>query len=168
MRIDPRRGALSGRVTWNLGGGVYAKAFGLAGDDLWARAEDGQLLRFDAHTGARTGRAAGPPGVGNLAVIPGEGVIVATEDGTLTRIDASSGRARWTVRLADVQVIEHGSGRTARTIAIVDDTVWTLTEPGMRGTERLTAVDLATGRKLRTTAMNDPGAGWPKAIGDDL
>ena len=39
---------------------------------------------------------------------------------------------------------------------------------GLRGTERLTAVDLATGRTLTATALKDPGAGWLKTIGDDL
>jgi outer membrane protein assembly factor BamB len=168
IRFDPRRRAESGRVKWNFGDGVFAKAFALAGDDLWARAEDGRLLRFDAHTGARKGRASSPAGVGNLAVIPGAGVVVGTEDGTLTRIDASSGRARWTTRIADIQVTEHGSGRTARTVAIAGGTVWALTEPGLRGTERLTAVDLATGRTLTATALKDLGAGWLKPIGDDL
>jgi len=45
VRYDLRRGD-AGRVTWNFRDGAFARAFGLAGDDLWVRAEDGQLLQF--------------------------------------------------------------------------------------------------------------------------
>jgi outer membrane protein assembly factor BamB len=168
VRVDPRRGAVAGRVSWGFGG-VYAKSFGLAGDDLWARAEDGRLLRFDAHTGARTGRADGPPGIANLAVIPGTGVVVAGEDGTLTRIDAPSGRVRWSARpAAGAGAPSAGSGRTQGTITISGGTVWTLVEDSLRATEALAAVDLATGRTLTATALKDPGAGWLQPVGDDL
>ena len=116
VRIDPRRSAVAGRVSWNFGGGVFAGEFGFAGDDLWVRADDGRLLRFDARTGARASRAAGPPGRASLAVIPGAGVVVGGEDGTLTRIDASTGRGLWTTRLADTHP---ASDRRDRTIAVV-------------------------------------------------
>ena len=168
VRIDPHTGGVAGRVKWTFGEGIFAKAFGLAGNDLWARAEDGQLLRFDARSGVRTGQATSPGGPANLAVIPGAGVVVANQDGTLTRIDAPNGRARWTTRVANVQRSEQGSGRTERTVAIAGGTIWVLTEPGLRGTERLTAVDLASGRTLSSAALKDVGAGWLKPIGDDL
>jgi outer membrane protein assembly factor BamB len=168
VRYDLSRGAVAGRVTWNFAGGAFARGFGLAGDDLWVRAEDGQLLHFSAHTGERLGRASSPHGVATLAVIPDTGVVVANADGTLTRIDASNGRVRWTAHPAEGSAMQTGSGRTDGTVAIAGRTVWAFTLDGRRGTERLTAIDLATGRTLTATALNDLGAGWMKPVGDEL
>jgi outer membrane protein assembly factor BamB len=166
VRIDPRRSAVAGRVSWNFGGGVLAGTFGLGGDDLWVRADDGRLLRFDARTGARAGRASSPRGRASLAVIPGAGVVVGGEDGTLTRIDASTGRALWTTRLADTQP---AYDRRDRTIALVGGAVWALSENSARGTERLTAVNLANGRTLSTATLKDSGgAGWLTPIAGKL
>ena len=167
VRYDVRSGATE-RVTWNLEGGAFARTFGLAGDDLWVRAEDGQLLHLDAHTGARKGEASSPAGVATLAVIPDSGVVVANADGTLTRIDGSNGCVRWTARPAAGSTGETGSGRTEGTVAVAGDTVWALAQDAQRGTERLTAVDLGTGRTLSTTALKDFGAGWLTPVGDGL
>jgi outer membrane protein assembly factor BamB len=168
VRVDLRRGAVAERVMWNFEGGIFARTFGLAGDDLWVRAEDGQLLRFGAHTGARKGRASSPPGVATLAVIPDSGVVVANADGTLTRIDASNGRVRWTARPAEGSASEVGSGRKEGTVAIAGGRVWALTQDNQRGTERLTAVDVGTGRTRTATALKDLGAHWLTPVGDDL
>lgn len=169
VRLDPRRGAITGRVKWNFGANAFARAFGLAGDHLWVRAEDGTLLRFDAHTGARTGQASGPPGPANLAVLPDGGVVVGNEDGTLTRIDGSSGRARWTVRPAVPDVAgEHGSGRMFRPIVIAGGAAWVLSQDSQRVSERLAAVDLATGRTLTAAALKDYGADWLTPIANQL
>ena len=168
VRVDPRSGAVAGRVKWRFGDGVYARAFGLAGDDLWARAEDGRMLRYDAHTGDRTGQATSPPGAANVAVIPGDGVVVGNEDGTLTRIDASNDRTLWSTRPAEGSPISPGSGRAGRPIAILGGTVWALSVNSRRATERLTAVDLADGRKLASAGSEDFGADWLEPIGTDL
>ena len=165
VRIDPRRGAVAGSVRWNLEGGVFAEQFGLAGDDLWVRGDDGQLLRLDARTGARVGRSASPPGRASLAVIPGAGVVVGSEDGTLTRIDASTGRVLWTARLADARA---GYSRKTRTIAVADGAVWALSQNNLRGTERLTAVDLASGKRLSSTVLEDNGADWLMPVAGEL
>jgi hypothetical protein len=168
VRFDPRRGAIAGSVTWGFRGGLYAKGFGLGGDDLWARAEDGQLLRYDAHTGAREGRAESPPGVGNLAVIGGAGVVVANTDGTVTRINASDGRGLWSTRVADLQSTGVGSARPGGTVAIAGGAAWVLIHDESHATERLGAVDLATGRTLSSTRMQDLGGAWMQQIGDEL
>jgi outer membrane protein assembly factor BamB len=168
VRFDLRRSAVAGRVTWNLQDGAFARTFGLADDDLWVRAEDGQLLRLDAHTGARKGQATSPPGVATLAVIPDGGVVVANADGTLTRIDASNGRALWSSRPAEGSTGESGTGRTEGTVTIAGDTVWALAQDSVRGTVRLTAVDIGTGRTLTATALEDLGAGWLTPVGGAL
>jgi outer membrane protein assembly factor BamB len=169
VRFDPPRGAIADTVTWNFSSGAFARSFGLAGDDLWARAEDGALLRFDAHTGARAGQATSTPGAATLAVLPDDGVIAANDDGTVTRIDAGSGRARWTVRLAGQDApISPGSGRTERTVAVTGGTVWVLHQISRPIVQRLTALDLANGRTLTGTALKDYGAAWLKPIGDRL
>jgi outer membrane protein assembly factor BamB len=167
VRYDVNRDAAT-RVTWGLEDGAFARAFGLAGDDLWIRAEDGQLLRFGAHTGDRSAQASSPPGVANLAVIPGAGVVVANADGTLTRIDGSTGRVLWSARPAEGSTGETGSGRTGGTVLIAGGTVWALIQNSMRGSEQLTAVDVADGRSLAGTALKDYGAGWLESVGSDL
>ena len=169
VRIDPQRVKLAGEVTWNLDGGVYARSFGLAGDDLWVRGEDGQLLHVDATTGSVKGKASSPAGLANVAVIPDGGGVVANFDGTVTRIDAASGRARWTARPAGrIPAGASGSGRTERTVVIAGGLAWVLTEDPQRASERLTAVDLATGRTRTATSLKDYGAGWLRSIGGEL
>lgn len=169
VRIDPQRAKVAGEVTWNLDGGVYARSFGLAGDDLWVRGEDGQLRHLDATTGAVKGKASSPAGLANVAVIPDGGVVVANFDGTVTRIDAVSGRTRWTTRPAGrIPAGASGSGRTERTIAIAGGLAWLLTENPQRASERLTAIDLGDGRTRTATVLKDYGAGWLRPIGDEL
>jgi hypothetical protein len=168
VRIDPRRRAVADRVTWNFADGAFPRAFGLAGDDLWARAEDGQLRRFDAHTGARKGQVASPPGIANLAVIPDAGVVLGYDAGSVTRIDASTGRAVWTTRLDNVPSGAQGSGRKAGTIVISGGDAWVLVENGQRVSERLAAVDLGTGRPLTATALKDYEADWLTPVGGEL
>jgi hypothetical protein len=168
VRFDPRRGVVAGSVRWGFRGGVYAKGFGLGGDDFWARAEDGQMLRFGAHTGAREGRAESPPGVANLAVIGGAGVVVGNTGGTVTRINASDGRALWSTRVATLHGSGVGSARPGGTIAIAGDAAWVLIRDESRATERLGAVDLATGRMLSSTRMPNLGGAWMQPVGDEL
>ena len=168
VRYDLDRGAVAGRVTWNFDDDAFARAFGLAGGDLWVRAEDGQLLHLGAHTGERMGQASSPPGVANLAVIPDAGVVVANADGTLTRIDGSTGREHWSARPAEGSTGETGSGRTGGTVTIAGGTVWALAQDSVGGTERLTAVDVGDGRTLTATALTDIGAGWLTPVGGDL
>jgi PQQ-like domain len=169
LRIDPRRGTVTGHITWNFGSGAFARAWGLAGDDLWARAEDGRLLRFDARTGARKGEATSPPGPASLAVLSDGGVVVAGEDGTLSRIDTATGRARWTTAPPERSVpTEQGSGRIDRAVAIAGGTAWVLFQNATRASEQLTAVDLATGKPVTGARMKDYGGAWLKAIGGEL
>jgi outer membrane protein assembly factor BamB len=102
-------------------------------------------------------------------VIPDGGVVVSNEDGTLTLIDASTGRARWTAQLGGrIAIGSTGSGRTSRTVAIAGGVAWVLTENSQKAAERLTAVDLADGRTRTATGLKDYGAGWLKPIGDEL
>ena len=169
VRIDPQRAKVAETVTWNLAGGVYARSFGLAGDDLWVRGEDGQLLHLDATTGAVRGKASSPAGPANVAVIPDGGVVVANVDGTVSRIDSSTGRTRWTARPAGrLTAGASGSGRTERTVVIAGGLAWVLSEDAQRASERLSAVDLANGRTRTATKLKDYGAGWLTPIGDDL
>ena len=169
IRIDPKRVAVAGEVTWNLDGGVFARSFGLAGDDLWVRGEDGQLLHLDATTGAVKGKAASPAGLANVAVIPDGGVVVANFDGTVSRIDASSGRTRWTARPAGrLPAGASGSGRTARTVVIAGGLAWVLFEDTQHAAERLVALDLATGTTRTVAKLKDYGAAWLRPIGDEL
>jgi outer membrane protein assembly factor BamB len=169
IRIDPGRAKVAGQVSWNLNSGAFARAFGLAGDDLWVRGEDGQLLHLDAATGALKGKASSSPGAANLAVIPDGGVVVANFDGSVSRIDADTGRARWAAQpVPSIPTGESGSGRTDRTVAIAGGMVWVLTEDSQRVTERLTALDLATGRTRTATSLKDYGASTLTPIGDEL
>jgi outer membrane protein assembly factor BamB len=118
---------------------------------LWVRAADGRLVEFDARTGARSATVAGTPaGTVRLAVIPGAGVIVGLDDGTLTRIDAASGHALWTTRLADV----------VGPMTVVGDRLWALNRAGR--IERLTPVSLATGREVSSLAL-ETTLGTPQA-----
>jgi outer membrane protein assembly factor BamB len=59
--------------------------------------------------------------VANLAVIGGAGVVVGNTDGTVTRINASDGRALWSTRVATLQGSGVGSARPGGTIAIAGD-----------------------------------------------
>jgi outer membrane protein assembly factor BamB len=148
-RFDPRTGAVADLVSWGLGD-IYATDYGIAGDDLWVHAADGQLVEFDARTGARTATVAGRPAhTVRLAVIPGAGVIVGEDDGTLRRIDAASGRALWTTRLGDI----------VGPIAVAGDRLWAVNQAGRF--ERLTAISLATGRELSSLRLQ-PTLGTPQ------
>ncbi len=137
-------------MSWGLGD-IYATDYGIAGDDLWVRAADGRLVEFDARTGARKATVPGlPASTVRLAVIPGSGVIVGHDDGTLTRIDAASGRALWTTRLGDIV------GR----MTVTGDRLWAVNRAGR--IERLTAVSLATGRELSNLPL-EPTLGTPQS-----
>ena len=139
--IDARRGAVARVVRWNLGG-VYADAYALSGGELWVRAGDGRLLRFDARTGGRQASVQGTSGpASRLVVIPGAGVVVGHDDGTLERIDGATGRAVWSTRI----------GEKPGQLTIADGLLWTLGQN--RGSERLSAIDLATGHMRRTLAL---------------
>jgi hypothetical protein len=149
-RIDPRRGVVADLVSWGLGE-IYATDYGIAGHDLWVRAADGRLVEFDARTGARKATVPGTPGgTVRLAVIPGAGVIVGHDDGTLTRTDASSGRALWTTRLGDI----------VGPMTVAGDRLWAVNRAGR--IERLTAISLATGRELSSLAL-EPTSGTPQS-----
>ena len=58
-----------------------------------------------------------------LAVIPESGVVIANQNGTLTRLDAATGRVRWTAQPAAGSTSASGSGRLERTLAITGNTV---------------------------------------------
>jgi outer membrane protein assembly factor BamB len=128
-------------VTWNLGG-VFADAYALSGGELWVRAADGRLLRFDARTGARQASVQATPGpASRLVAIPGAGVVVGHDDGTLERVDGTTGRAVWRTR------VEDKPGQ----LTIAGGVLWAFVQS--RGSERLVAVDLDTGRTRSTLAL---------------
>jgi outer membrane protein assembly factor BamB len=139
--FDARRGAVARVVKWNLGG-VYGNAYSISGAELWVHADDGRLLRFDARTGARHATVPGTPGLASrLAAIPGGGVVVGHNDGTLMRIDGATGRVLWSTRI----------GEKSGALTIAGGRLWALGQD--RGTERLAAVDLATGRVRSAVAL---------------
>jgi PQQ-like domain len=140
-QIDARRGAVARVVTWNLGG-VFADAYALSGGELWVRAADGRLLRFDARTGARQASVQATPGpASRLVAIPGAGVVVGHDDGTVERVDGTTGRAVWRTR------VEDKPGQ----LTIAGGVLWAFVQS--RGSERLVAVDLDTGRTRSTLAL---------------
>jgi DNA-binding beta-propeller fold protein YncE len=164
VRIDPVRGAIAAVVPWGLGAGANAGDGALTGNDLWIHGADGRLLLLDARTGARRATLSSPQGPVRLVAIPGPAVIVA-DGSSVTRIDAATGRARWTVRL------QHGAPVTtepASAPAVAGNTVWALSENQQQVTERLTEIDLASGRVRGSVALKDVGAGGLTAVGREL
>jgi DNA-binding beta-propeller fold protein YncE len=149
-RIDPRGGVVADLVSWGLGE-IYATDFAIAGNDLWVRAGDGRLVELDARTGARKATVRDKSG-GNarLVVIPGAGVIVGHDDGTLARVDAASGRALWTTRLGEI----------VGPMTVAGDRLWAVNRAGRL--ERLTAVSLATGGELGSVVL-EPTLGTPQS-----
>lgn len=161
VRIDPRRGVVTDLVSWGLGD-IEATSYGSAGNDLWIRAADGRLVWLDARSGVRHATfPATAGGTARLAVIPDGGVIVGHDDGTLARINASTGKALWSARVGDI----------VGPMTVTGDRLWAVNRAGR--TERVTAVSLATGRIVSSLAL-DATLGTPQTdyalatVGDRL
>ena len=165
-RIDSRTGAVAGRVRWNIRGDDFAQDFALDGNDLWVHSVGGRLLRYDARDGTERASFSSVHGQVGLAAMSGTGVVVAGADGSVSRIEARTGRARWAGRLAGAG--PRPASSSSRWIAIVAGEVWVLSANPARGTARLVALDLATGQALRTTALHDGGPDLLVPIGDEL
>lgn len=155
-RIDAFHETVADVLSWQLGDS-YADSYALANRDLWVHANDGRLLRFDALTGVRQASFPGAPGKARIAAIAETGVLVGRDDGTLALIDHSTGQQRWHTGL------EGSIGQ----IAIAGRVAWVLSEASR--TERLFAVDLASGRVLRGIALGDPDSDYALAgVADEL
>jgi outer membrane protein assembly factor BamB len=91
--------------------------------------------------------------------------VIVADGSSVTRIDAATGRARWTVRL------QHGAPVTtepASAPAVAGNTVWALSENQQQVTERLTEIDLASGRVRGSVALKDVGARGLTPVGREL
>ena len=163
VRIDPRRGAVTGLARWGLGDGAIANGYGLTGNDLWVHAADGRLLRLDARTGTRRATLSTPAN-SRLAAVSGQAVILLGNDGTVTRVDPTTGRSLWRARLSSAPA----GDSIGRNLAIAGTTLWAVRENTFQDTERLTAIDLASGRILGSTPLQDLGADWLTVVGDQL
>ena len=164
VRLDPRTAAVAKLARWGLGGGAFADAFALSGNDLWVHGGDGRLLRLDARTGALRATLSSPPGPATLAAVPGPAVVVAASDGTITRIDGRTGRTQWTARFASASSETHFN----RAVQVAGDSVWVLRQHNFRVTDRLTRIDLASGRIRGSTPLKEFDADWLTAVGGEL
>jgi len=165
LQIDPSGPAVGREVRWGLGA-VSSEAFAVAGHDLWAHGQDGRLLLIDGASGARRALARSVPGRAGLAAAPDGGVIVDGPDGSVTRIDRS-GRTLWVASVPTETTAEnptHG-------VAVAGGRVWVLNPGpanGLTATERLTGLDLASGRIVTSTRVPDTGANWLTGVGHEL
>jgi DNA-binding beta-propeller fold protein YncE len=155
IRIDLAHAAVAGRVRWGFGGGVFASRLAVAGDDLWVAAGDGRLLLIDAHTGARQAQLTRPPGTTGLVALGHGEVIEARHDGTVTRLDAR-GRQIWTAQLGGPEPTSDAD----RGVAVADGAVWALRQNTGQDAERLTKIDLASGRTLGRTVIGGIEFDW--------
>jgi PQQ-like domain len=120
------------------------RGFAVHGGSVWMATESGQLERFDARTGARTGRLAIPPVSGQRPVIALDDVVVLDRrDGTMMGLDPGTGRQRWRTRV--------GVGVSAAHLA--GDVLWiTASDPGGGG-DRLLGLDPHSGRIATRIAL---------------
>jgi outer membrane protein assembly factor BamB len=160
-RIDPGTGRVMVKARWHLASGAYARQWALADDAIWVHATNGQLLRFNARTGAREASISSAPGTAGLAAVPGGDAVLAGNDGTVIRVDGATGHSRWGVRLPDGVAGD-------RSVIVAGDTVWVLRSDNARALTRLIALDLGSGRTRASTVLPGLGAGSLLVVGDQL
>jgi putative pyrroloquinoline-quinone binding quinoprotein len=153
LRIDPGSNRVTGEIALHSAFDVDSAV--LVGNGLWMLTADGRLLRFDAHTGARTAAlrttALRSSDTGDLAGV-GDALIVLSAN-ELARVDLHTGRTLWR---AHVRPVAAGGS------AVADGLLWVPTR------DRLVAIDPLDGRVVSSVDLGEFGAVGVGAVGSEL
>jgi streptogramin lyase len=154
LRIDPHTNRVSEVIA--PPGGLVAMSLALRGDGLWALTADGRLQRFDPRTGA-TGRQVPLTldGAWDLRAVAREALVAAVPGG-LARLDPHTGHAVWRRQLGQrISAWTEAGGR-----------LWVRSSGQVH--DRLSALDLDTGRVMTSIDLDDVGGSGVAAIDDEL
>jgi hypothetical protein len=141
QKIDPRFNRVTDAVTVR---GDSVRGFAATGTTAWAVTETGRLVRFDARTGARlsTTSTTAFDRPKKLVLLP-QALVVDREDGSIAKLDATTGRTRWTAH----------PGSALRDATMADGRLWILTADPTQPHDELQALDPNTGRTTARIAL---------------
>jgi hypothetical protein len=153
LRIDPHTNRVSEVIP---PGDRVAMNLALLGGGLWALTADGRLQRLDPRTGA-TGRQVPLTldGASDLRAVEREALVAAVPGG-LARLDPHTGHAVWRKQL----------GQRINGWTEADDLLWIRSSDQVH--DRLSALDLDTGRVMTSVELEDIGGSGVAAIDDEL
>jgi streptogramin lyase len=154
LRIDPRTNRVSEVIA--PPGDRVAMNLALQGGGLWALTTDGRLQRFDPRTGA-PGRQVPLTldGARDLRAVAREALVAAVPGG-LARLDPHTGRTVWRSELG-----QRISGWTE-----AGDLLWVRSSGQVH--DRISALDLDTGRVMTSVELDDFRGSGVTAIDDEL
>jgi outer membrane protein assembly factor BamB len=156
LQLDPRTGAAI-RLVAPPRGGNEARWATLGEDTLWVYGTDGAIRRFDAESGAPTGRLApalaGTQRFGDL----GGDIVGMDGDGRVARMDGATGALRWERRLGErIHAGDFGGGL-----------LWHFVTAPSRPS-RLVAQDPRDGNVISSTDLPVFGATGLAVVGDEV
>ena len=159
-RIDAATGRDEGLVD-RLG--IYALA--VAGDDLWAVANNGSVLRLDAETGRVRARW---PGIA-ISAGTADPALVADERGAWV-LRTGQGADSQAIRLEGDRVVRRVpvDGTVQPVLAATPDGLWIATDDPLRGRSALVRLEPRTGRVTAHVGLDRRSVTDLVAVGDDV
>jgi len=161
-RRDPAMAQRQPLWTVDLGSPLWADV-AVAGDVVFAGADDGQLHAIDARTGRERWTFKGGGPIRARATFDGGDLFIPSDDGMLHRLDAGSGNVRWQVRVADKPAVRlplsdpnSRYDHRAAAVAVAGDRIFIATYEG-----RVLALAKTTGARLWEFKAGDSVATTP-------
>jgi len=155
LRVDPASGRVVARVPGADPGvpGFWSLGFG----SLWRTDADGAVVRFDVATGRREATLRPDLPAMWAVVTRGDALLAGVEGGELARLHPETGAVRWRRRV-DPRV--NAATRVGSRLLVHG------TDP-QRAQDRVTVLDVATGRVLSVLPLREFGAASAVTVGRD-